>query len=148
MPTPYTELFTEGWELLTWMKGDNAAAAAVANSGYKSLSRMHRVVVMVCPVDINDALTVSFLEADNTDGDNPQAFHSDDFSATIATTDTKPTIIEFRTEKLDTNDRKIAINVRATLANTGGNGNEYAILVWGLPRYQPAETTNLDSVID
>lgn len=148
MPGFYNARFSEEWECLGVLYGNALAAANESNTGYKSLAQMHRAVIIIHPVDVNDNLDVDIEQALDTAGTTPKAFHGGDKDATILTTDTKPTVIEIRSEELDVNGGYIAINVEVTCANTAGGGNDYAVEIWGLPRYTPADTTNLDSVID
>ena len=144
----YTERFSEQWECIDVLYGDAVAANTESDTGYNSLANFHRVAIIIHPVDINDNLDVDIEQAINTAGGSAKTFHAGDHDITVATTDTKPSVIEIQTEELDVDGGFDCLNVEVTTANTGGNGNDFAVEIWGLPRFGPASTTNLDSVTD
>lgn len=144
----YTERFIERWEIVDYYKGDAVAAAAEVNTGYNVVANYTRLVVMILPVDVNDALDVDIEQGISTAGTSAKALDSNAKDITVATTDTLPSIIEIRPEEFDIAGGFNAINVEVTAANTGGSGNEFAVLILGLVAYAPAATTNVDSITD
>jgi hypothetical protein len=141
----YTARISEQLELIDVTYGDNVAAAAETNSGAVSLANYSRVMIVIHPVDVNDALDVDIEQAQTSSG-ALTSFDSGSKDITVATTDTEPSIIEIRPEEFTAGYSYI--NVEVTAANTGGSGNEFVIAIWGIPVYGPAATTNLDSVTD
>lgn len=141
----YTARISEQLELIDVTYGDAVAANTESNSGLVSLANYSRVMVVIHPVDVNDALDVDIEEAETATG-TPSSFDSADKDITVATSDTEPSIIEIRPEEFSAGYSYL--NVEVTTANTGGSGNEFVIAIWGIPVYQPAATTNLDSVTD
>ncbi len=144
----FTERFSETWELVDVLYGDAVAANTESNTGYSSLANFSRVVAIIHPVDVNDALDVDFEQATTTAGASAKALDSNAKDITVATTDTKPSVVEIRGEEFDVTNKFDCLNVEVTTANTGGNGNEFVVEIWGLTAYKPAATTNLDSVTD
>lgn len=144
----YTERFTEQWQLIDTIYQLAGASNTEVNSGYNSLANFHRVVIVIHPLDINDDLDVDIEQATDTSGTGAKTFHAGDHDITVATTDTKPSVIEIQTEELDVTGKFDCLNVEVTTANTGGEGNDYVVEIWGMPRYKPVSTTNLDSVTD
>src|SRR3990167_9628942 len=144
----YTQRFSEGWQLIDYVLGAAVAANTETNSGYNALNNFHRVVIIIHPVALNDALDVDIEEALTTAGGSPQALASGGHDITVAIADTLPSVIELTTDELDVNDDYDCINVEVTTANTGGSGNEFVVEIWGMPNYLPAATTNRDSVTD
>ena len=143
---PYTENFTEGWELIDVVYGAAVAAATETNSGYNSLANFHRIAIIIHPVVLNDALDVDIEEGTSTGGAGAQALAAGGHDITVAAADTLPSVIELQTEELDVSDSYDCVNVEITTANTGGQGNYFVCEIWGYPRFKPAATTNLDSV--
>lgn len=142
----YTAKFTEQWELVDVVYGDAVAADTETNSGWNLMENYHRVVILVHPVDVNDALDVDIEQDDTGDGSNVKTVDSGGKDITVATTDTAPSAIELRMEELDVSGGFEYLQVEVTTANTGGGDNEFVVEIWGLPRYRPASTSNLDSV--
>ena len=143
----YTARFSELYELIDVLYGDAVAAATESNTGLVDISGYIRVAVIIHPVDVNDALDVDVEQATSSTG-TPKALDSNSKDITVATTDTKPSVIEIRPEEFDMANKYDHLNIEVTTANTGGNGNEFVVEIWGEPVYKPAATTNLDSVTD
>ena len=144
----YTQRFSEGWELIDYLIGANVAANTESNTGYNAITNFHRLVVIIHPVALNDALDVDIEQATTTAGANPGAFHSSDHDITVAAADTLPSVIEIAGEEFDVTGARDCLNVEVTTANTGGDSNYFVVEIWGMPRFAPAATTNLDSVTD
>lgn len=144
----YTERFSEAWQCLAATYGDAVAGTTETNTGSVSLANFQRVVIIIHPVDINDVLDIDIEEATSTAGASLKPLASGGHDISIATADTKPSVIELRTDELDVEDGFDCLNVEATTAGTNNNGNEFVIEIWGLCNYMPADTTNLDSVTD
>lgn len=144
----YTARFSEQWELIDVLYGDAVAANTESNTGYSALGNYVRTVIIIHPVDVNDALDVDIEQATTTTGTSAKTFDSGGKDITVATTDTAPSVIEIRHEEFDVAGGFDCLNVEVTTANTGGNGNEFVVEIWAEPRYKPAATTNLDSVTD
>lgn len=144
----YTARFSEQWELIDTVYALGVAANTETNSGFNSLANYHRVAIIIHPMDVNDALDVDIEQATDTAGTGIKAFHSNDHDITVQTTDTKPSVIEIQTEELDVTNKFDCLQVEVTTADTGGGGNDFLVEIWGLPRFLPASTTNLDSVTD
>jgi len=141
----YTARFSEQWELIDVLYGDAVAAATESNTGRLNLANYVRTVIIIHPVDVNDALDVDIEQATTSTG-ALTAFDSNAKDITVATADTLPSVIEIRNEEFAAGYEYL--NVEVTTANTGGNGNDFVVEVWGEPVYKPAATTNLDSVTD
>lgn len=142
------ELFSEEYELLGTIYGLGVAAANEGNTGFLSLKSMYDAIIIIHPLDVNDAFDVDIEQATNTAGTGTvKTVSANEFDATISTADTKPTVIEVPADALDVDGGFNCINVELTTANTAGGGNDYLVEVWGRPAYKPASTTNLDSVI-
>jgi hypothetical protein len=141
----YTARFSEQWELLDTIYGDAVPAATESNTGVILLANYIRTVIIIHPVDVNDALDVDIEQATTAAG-ALTTFDAGSKDITVATADTKPSVIEIRHEEFAAGYEYL--NVEVTTANTGGNGNEFVVEVWGEPVYKPAATTNLDSVTD
>ena len=142
---PYTQRFSEEWELIDTIYGVAVAAAAENNTGALLLANYIRTVIIIHPLDLNDALDVDIEQATTLTG----ALASFDAAAkdiTVAAADTAPSVIEIRHEEFAAGYEYL--NVEVTAANTGGSSNYFVVEVWGLPVYKPAATTNLDSVTD
>ena len=144
----YTARFSEQLELIDVLYGDAVAANTESNTGYSNLANYYRIVIVVHPVDVNDALDVDVEQATDTSGTSAKTLDSGAKDITVATTDTAPSVIEIRPEEFDVANGFDCMNVEVTTANTGGNGNDFAVVIWGFPHYAPAATTNLDSVTD
>jgi len=145
MPS-YTANFSEEWQLIDYVLGANVAAATETNSGYNSLANYHRVVIIIHPVALNDALDVDIEEGTSTAGAGAQALEAGGHDVTVAAADTTPSVIELQTEELDVDDNYDCLNVEITTANTGGSSNYFVCEIWGMPRFKPAAITTLDSV--
>lgn len=143
----YTARFSEQWELVDFVYGDAVAAATETNTGQINIGNYIRLVVIIHPVDVNDALDVDIEQAASSTG-VLKALDSNSKDITVATADTKPSVIEIRPDEFDVANGYEYLNVEVTTANTGGNGNDFAVEIWGEPVYKPAATTNLDSVTD
>lgn len=141
----YTARFSEQWELIDVLYGDAVAAAAENNTGRLNLGNYLRTVIIIHPVDANDAFDVDIEQATTSTG-ALTSFDAGSKDITVATTDTLPSVIEIRHEEFASGYEYL--NVEITMANTGGNGNDFVVEVWGEPVYKPAATTNLDSVTD
>jgi hypothetical protein len=147
MAGEYTNRFSEQWELIDVVYGDAVAANTETNSGYNLMEGYHRIAIVLHPVDINDALNVDIEQATTTAGGSATSCGTTkDF--TVATTDTAPNVVELRMEELDVDNGFKYVNVEITTANTGGNANDFACAIYGLPRYLPAATTNWDAIND
>ena len=144
----YNERFTERWELLDVVYGANVAANTTTDSGYSSVQGYYRLIVLLHPVSLNDALDVDFEQGTDTSGTGAKTLDSGAKDITVAATDTAPSAVEIRMEEFDVNNDFDAINVEITTANTGGNSNYFVAEIWGAVDYAPASTTNLDSVTD
>lgn len=144
----YTERFTEAWECLAATYGANVAHTTETNTGSVSLANFQRVAIIIHPVALNDALDVDIEEATSTAGAGLKPLASGGHDITVATADTKPSVIELRTDELDVEDGFDCINVEVTTAATAGSANYFVVEIWGLANYMPAATTNLDSVTD
>lgn len=144
----YTARFCEQWELVDVAYGDAVAANTETNTGYNSCANYHRIAIVVHPVDVNDALDVDVEQATDTSGTGAKTVDSGNKDITVAVTDTAPSVIELRMEELDVTNRFDCVNVEVTTANTGGAGNDFAVVIYGMPRYKPASATNWDSVTD
>lgn len=144
----YTQRFSEAWELIDVLYGDAVAAATESNTGYSNVANYVRLVIIIHPVDVNDALDVDVEQGTTTAGAGAKTLDSNSKDITVATTDTAPSVIEVRPDEFDVAGGFDCLNVEVTTANTGGNGNEFVVEIWGEPVYKPAATTNLDSVTD
>ena len=144
----YTQRFSEQWELLDTVYGLAVPAASEANTGFFHVADYVRLVVIIHPMDINDVLDIDLEQATIAAGTDGKALDSNSKDTTIAIADTAPTVIEIRPDEFDVNGGFDWLNVEITPANTGGDGNDYVVEVWGEPVYKPAATTNLDSVVD
>jgi len=144
----YTERFSEVWELLDTVYGLAVPAASEANTGFLHVADYIRIVVIIHPMDINDALDIDLEQATTFAAGDAKALNANGKDTTIATADTKPTVIEIRPDEFDVTGGFDWLNVEITPANTGGDCNDYVVEVWGEPVYKPADTTNLDSVVD
>ncbi len=140
-------LFSEEYQLLDTVYALAVAAGAETNSGYVDTSTMGHIVIVIHPMDVNDVIDVDIEQATSAAGAGAKSLSASEFDATIATTDTKPTVIEIPGEAFDVDGGFRYINVELTAANTAGGGNDFCVEVWGRPYYMPADTTNLDSVI-
>ena len=134
--------------MIDFLRGDAVAAATESNTGYNAMMNYVRVVVIIIPVDINDALDVDIEQGTSTAGAGLKTFDAGSKDITVATTDTLPSFIEIRPEEFDVANAFDCLNVEVTTANTGGNANDFAVLILGEPVYKPAATTNVDSVTD
>jgi len=143
-----TARFSEEWELVDVVYGDNIAANTETNSGYNACGNYQRLFVVIHPVDVNDALDVDIEQATTTAGAGGKSFDSGGKDITVATADTKPSVIEIRPEEFDVAGGFDCLQIEITTADTAGNGNEFVAELWGMPRFRPASTTNLDSVTD
>ncbi len=144
----YSERFTEVWQLIDTIYGANVAAATESNSGYNNVANMARLVLIIHPLALNDALDVDIEEALTTAGGTPQSFDAGGKDITVAAADTKPSVIEIKGEEFDVADNYDCINIEITTANTQGGSNYFVAELWGMTAYAPASTTNLDSVTD
>lgn len=145
----YTERFTEGFELLGSIAGDDLAAANVSDTGNMLFENFHRGVIIIHPVTLNDALDIDVEQATDATAGTRATFNAGSKDVLIAAGDTKPTVIEIKSEEFDVDGLYKYLNIEATLANTAGNNNVYVIEVWGsIPRYKPTSTALLDSVVD
>lgn len=144
----YTERFSEQWELIDVLYGDAVAANTESNTGYSNLANYVRVVIIIHPVDVNDALDVDVEQGTDTSGTGAKTLDAGAKDITVATADTAPSVIEIREEEFDVANKFTTMNVEVTTANTGGDGNDFVVAIWGIPVYKPASTTNLDSVTD
>jgi hypothetical protein len=138
----YTERFSEVWSLLGTITGNNDAAEN--NTGYISLANYHRVVVMVVPISLGSDLDVDLEQGTTTAGAGAKTVDSGGKDITVASTDTAPSLIELRTEEMDVTGGFDCLNVEATPTVA----SYYWVGVWGMPRFSPVSTTNLDSVTD
>jgi hypothetical protein len=143
---PYSVNFSEQWELIDFMYTLAGASNTEFNTGYSSIANYPRVVIIIHPMDINDALDVDIEQALTTAGGSAKLFHANDHDITVATTDTEPSVIEIVSEEFDATNKFDCLNVEITTANTGGEGNDFVVEIWGETAYAPAATTNLDSV--
>ena len=144
----YTERFSEAWQLIDFHYGAGVAANTEVNTGYNLLANFHRIVIIIHPVALNDALDIDIEEATSTAGAGAQAFDATLHDITVAAADTEPSVIEIQTEELTVTSKMDCLNVEITTANTQGGSNYFVVEIWGMPRFQPAVTTNLDSVTD
>lgn len=145
----YTARFTENAAYLGGIYALGVAANTTNDTGNLLLENYHRAVIIIHPMDVNDALDVDVEEATDATAGTRTQMDSGGKDITVATTDTAPSVIEIRTEELNVQSSYKYINVEVTTANTGGGGNDYLVEVWGLePRYAPVSTTTLDSVTD
>lgn len=145
----YTERFTEYTECLATLYVLGDAANTTQDTGNVLLENFHRAVVIIHPMDVNDALDVDVEQATTSAAGTRATLDSNSKDITVAIADTKPSVIEIRTEELDVDGGYKYLNVEVTTANTGGGGNDYLVEIWGLvPRYKPVSITNLDSVTD
>jgi len=143
----YTARFSEQWELVDVLYGNAVAANTESNSGLVSVANYMRLVAIIHPVDVNDDLDVDFEQATSATG-TPKTLDSGSKDITIPTTDTLPSVVEIRPEEFDMANSYDFLNVEVTTADTGGEGNDFVVEVWGEPVYKPAAVTNLDSVVD
>lgn len=143
----YTERFSEEWELVDYVLGANVAHTTETNSGLISVANYHRVVIIIHPVALNDALDVDIEQATSTSG-TPKTVDSGGKDITVATADTKPSVIEVKMAEMDVTGGYDCLNVEITTAATAGSSNYFVCEIWGMPRFKPAATTNLDSVTD
>jgi hypothetical protein len=141
----YTARFSEQWELIDVLYGDAVAANTEKNTGVSNLGNYLRTVIIIHPVDVNDALDVDIEQATSASG-ALSTFDSGSKDVTIATTDDAPTVIEIRHEEFTAGYEYL--NVEVTTANTGGGNSEYVVEIWGEPAYKPASTSNLEEVAD
>ena len=142
---PYCTAFYEEWELLDYIYGDAVAANTESNTGAILLANYAQTVIIIHPVDVNDALDVDIEQATTATG-TLSSFDSASKDVTIATTDTGPTVIRIRHEEFAAGYEYL--NVEATTGNTGGDGNEFVVEVWAEPVYKPASTSLLEEVAD
>ena len=140
----YTERFSEQAALLGTIYC--AASTGEKNTGYLSLENYNRAVVIIHPVNMNSqTIDVDLEQGTDTSGTSAKTFNSGGKDITIAAADTKPSVIEIRTEELDVDGGFDCINVEATPSGSC----TFVVELWGLePRYKPVSTTNLDSVTD
>src|SRR5574341_2531470 len=110
----YTERFSEAWELIDVLYGDAVAANTESNTGYSSCANYYRIVIIIHPVDVNDALDVDIEQGTTTAGAGAKAFHSSDHDITVATTDTLPSVIEITGEEFDVANAFDCLNVEVT----------------------------------
>ena len=143
----YTELFSEQWQLIDTVYALGVAANTETNSGAVAVNNFHRLVIIIHPMDINDALDVDIEQATSTSG-TLKSVDSGGKDITVATADTKPSVIEIAADELDVSGGYDCINVEITTADTAGDGNDFCVEIWGMPAYKPADTTLLDSVTD
>ena len=143
----YTERFTEAWQLVDYVIGANVAHTTETNSGLVSVANFHRVVIIIHPVALNDALDVDIEQATSTTG-TPKTVDSGSKDITVATADTAPSVIELRMAEMDVTGGYDCLNVEITTAATAGSANYFVCEIWGQPRFKPASTTALDSVTD
>lgn len=143
----FCERFSEQFQLIDVLYGDNVNGTTESNTGANLIENFARVVVIIHPVDINDNLDVDVEQAATAAG-ALKTVDANSKDVTIATTDTKPTVIEIRAEELDVTNRYCYLNIEVTTAGTNNGGNEFVVEIWGEPAYKPADTTNLDSVTD
>lgn len=148
MAGDYCERFTEEWELIYCGYSAAVAANTEVNTGYIDMGAYHRIVVIIHPVALNDALDVDIEQATDTSGTGAKTVDSNTKDITVAPTDTAPSAIEIQMEEMDVTGKFDCLNVEVTTANTGGQGNYFVKLIYGLPRYLPAATTNWDSITD
>jgi len=148
MAGEYTNRFCEQWELVDVLYGDAVAANTESNTGYNSCAGYHRIAVVVHPVDINDDLDVDIEEGTTTSGGGGKALAAGGHDITVATTDTAPSVIELCMDELDVDGGFDCVNVEVSTANTGGGANDFAVVMYGLPRFLPASTSNWDSITD
>jgi len=144
----YTARFSEQWELIDIVNGAAVAAATEVNSGYNDMGNYHRVAIIIIPLALQDALDVDIEQATSAAGAGAKTVNGFTKDITVATADTLPSIIEIQNEELDVTNLFNFLNVEITTANTGGQANYFYMLLYGLPRFQPAATTVYDSVTD
>lgn len=142
---PYTQRFSEEWELLDTIYGVAVAANTETNSGVTLLSNYIRSVIIIHPLSLNDALDVDIEQATTLAGALAQ-FAAGAKDIAVAAADDSPSVIEIRNEEFAAGYEYL--NIEITTANTGGGANYYVMEFWGLPVYKPADTTGLDSVTD
>jgi hypothetical protein len=144
----YSERFTEVWQLLDTIYAANVAANTETNSGYVNCANMARIVIIVHPLSLNDALDIDIEEGTTTGGAGAQSFDAAGKDIAVAAADTKPSVIEIKGEEFDAANNYDCLNIEVTTANTQGSSNYFVVEVWGMTAYAPASTTNLDSVTD
>lgn len=148
MAADYTERFSEAWELIDTLVGAAVGANTESNTGYNNVGNYHRLMAIIIPVALNDALDVDFEQALTTAGGSAKALDSSSKDIAVLTTDTLPSGVEIQLEEFDVTNLFDCINIEVTTANTGGGSNYFVVLLFGLPRYQPAATTGWDSITD
>ena len=112
------------------------------------MGNYHRLAIVIDPVSLNDALDIDIEQATSSAGAGIKAVDSNSKDITVATTDTAPSVIEIQEEEMDVTGKFNHIQIEITTANTQGDGNYFAVKLYGLPRYQPASTSAWDSVTD
>ena len=148
MAGDYGNRFCEQWELADVLYGDAVAVNTESNTGYISCAGYHRIAIVIDPVDVNDDLDVDIEEGTNTSGGGGKALAAGGHDITVATTDTAPSVIELCMDELDVDGGFDCVNVEVSTANTGGGANDFAVVMYGLPRFLPASTSNWDSITD
>ncbi len=148
MAGDYGNRFSEQWELVDVLYGDAVAANTESNTGYNSCAGYHRIAIIVHPVDVNDALDVDIEQATTTSGGDGKTVDAGSHDITVATTDTAPSVIELCMDELDVDGGFDSVNVEISTANTGGGDNDFAVAIYGLPRFLPGSTSNWDSITD
>ncbi|RPJ36137.1 MAG: hypothetical protein EHM35_08715, partial [Planctomycetaceae bacterium] len=113
----YTERFTEAWELIDVLYGDNVNGTTESNTGANSVKDFSRVAIIVHPVDVNDVLDVDIEQAASANG-ALKTVDANSKDITVAIADTKPSVIELRMEELDVTNEYYFLNVEVTTAAT------------------------------
>lgn len=145
---PYTEHITEGLELVDVFYGANVAANTESNSGYVDLGNYNRILIVIHPVSLGDALDVDIEQASAVAGTGAKTLDAGSKDVAIPTTDTLPTAIEIQPAEFDVDGGFDCLNVEVTTANTGGGANYFVVEVWARPRFLPASEAMFDDVVD
>ncbi len=139
---PYTEQFSEGWELLGSI--NPASYSSEQNSGRVNLGSYVRAVIIIHGGVLGQNVDVD-IEQGQTATSTLKAFDTNDLDITLtATTDNNTvSVIEVRPERFE--DGYQYLNLEMTPA---GASSIFGAQIWGEPRFKPATNALLDTVTD
>ena len=143
---PYTEQFSEVHALLDKMVVSGGVAGA--NSGYNSLAKYHRAVIIIVPLSIASTFNVDIEVAEDAAGTHAHTLKS--ITQMTAADNGGVVQIEIRGEELAnptgaSGSNYDFINVEVTPA---GGAATYVVLLYGIePRYAEVDQSLLTEVV-
>ncbi len=142
---PFTELFTEGAELLGVI--NPAASQAERNSGWVCMKNFRRAVIIlhVGSIATSGTLDLDIEEAKDASGTGVQNISGKSITQLTDADDNKVVVVELRAEEMDTNDGYWYIQAELTGATADSISG---LQIWGLsPRYKSVSTALIEEVV-